>query len=78
MIKVNKGISIPKSASIGTKAKYPFRAMETGDSFLVPSNNPTRAQKHMSSIITYWKGKLPGRTFTTRCVEGGVRIWRTS
>ena len=61
---VEKGIPLPTPRNnIGTMDL--LRAMEVGDSVLFP-NKCTRA------VL----GRLPGKKFTTRSVEGGLRVWR--
>lgn len=72
MFKIEAGLPIPNN-----KTKYPFRSMKVGDSFVILSDNPQGKQRRLYSSIAYWKKALPGRHFVMRCVEGGVRIWRT-
>ena len=55
-------------------ARYPFNQMEVGDSFFVPEGANTPRQ-NTSSAASYAGHRL-GRKFTTRLVDGGVRVWR--
>lgn len=69
MYKIEKGVPAPE----GKESKYPFRAMEVGDSFFVPGGNGNR----VSSSATM-AGKRTARKFMLRCVDGGVRVWRVA
>lgn len=64
-IEIEKGISAPSQ-----RGKYPFTAMEVGDSFFVPGVTTSKlvnaAQAHRSN----------GRKYTTRTENGGARVWR--
>ena len=51
---------------------YGFCAMEPGDSFLVPE--PERWNSVRVAASAY--GKRHGQNWTTRKVEGGLRVWR--
>jgi len=62
---------------------YPWDKMEVGDSFIFQCN-PEDKQKISVTLstdarsYTYRNQKqMRGRTFTTRQVDCGVRIWRT-
>ena len=55
--------------------KYPFRDMEIGDSFLVPCVDD-RAAKIDRSKISGAAWYLRPKKFSTRRVEGGIRVWR--
>jgi len=68
-IRVEKGVPMP-SANV---AKYPWRQMEIGDSFLFPedvsgdtaSNNAAAASK-----------RLAPKRFSVRKTQDGYRCWR--
>lgn len=65
--KIERGVSIPPDRR--GAAIYPFGEMAPGDSFLAPNGaNAIRA--------AHGYGKRHGQRFTSRKVEGGVRIWR--
>lgn len=86
-IVIESGIPIPKC---GRPEKdsclYPVRKLELGQSFLVPDIVGVRTQLRVSAIVSaatrrhYMEivdGKeVKTRAFTTRKVEGGVRVWR--
>jgi hypothetical protein len=77
IMKIDKGIPLPsrgESNTRGAASKYPFRQMEVGDSFFIPSGNPKKLQSHMYQTYRRYKPMK----FATRMVEGGVRIWRTA
>jgi hypothetical protein len=75
--KIDKGIPLPsrgESNRRGAGSKYPWRSMEVGDSFLIPSDDPKKLQRRMYQNYRRYKPMK----FETRMVEGGVRIWRTA
>lgn len=57
------------------KSKYPFAAMEVGQSFLVGSD--VKPSTVRSAIGAFMKG-YPQRRFAVRVVEGGTRVWRVA
>ena len=71
LVKIDKNVPAPPPSH----SKYPWDAMEVGDSFFT-----TAAQGGMSSLIAR-QGSKRGWKFTTRQVtENGVkgcRVWRT-
>jgi len=69
---IDKGIPVPKLVGTGRRNKYPFDAMEVGDSFLV-----TGLKGKTISRICCYHGKRLSRKFASRTVDGGVRVWRT-
>jgi hypothetical protein len=69
---IEKGIPVPKQVGAGRKNKYPFDAMEVGDSFFIKDGKVKTLSR---SCGTY--GKRLERKFTSRTVEGGARVWRT-
>lgn len=74
MIPIDKGIPIPRRKRGGRGPRrpiYPWDSMEIGDSFLAEG----LTQIHMTAVCAYAARKF-GARFTTRKVEGGVRIWR--
>ena len=70
---VEKGVPLPARKNGDRATKYPFMRMEVGDSFLIPCQGEEcrKAQMRVS-------GRKPtkGKKFTTRMVEGGIRVWR--
>lgn len=68
-IEIEKGLPIPAKRP-GPMSKYPFSAMEIGDSFFVA----TSRQSLSKSVHT--ARKRLGRRFTCRAEPGGYRVWR--
>lgn len=70
---IDKGIPIPaKCRGNRNAAKYPFRDLALGDSFVIAAKVQT-----VSSICAYWRRTL-GHRYTMRASESGVRVWRTA
>lgn len=63
---IKKNVPIPSFPN-----KYPWEALEIGDSFFVNGKRATL----LSSAKGHTERKT-GRKFTTRSVEGGCRVWR--
>ncbi len=82
MFEIEKGVPIPAARPAGKggrDSKYPFRELETGDSFVVPINgDAAEARRLRVNLMTRCNkyGKSMGRRFTTRLVPEGVRVWR--
>jgi len=55
----------------GKAFKYPFHKLEVGESFYVENLQ----SRNLGGSVTY-ASKVLGRKFTTRSMEGGVRVWR--
>lgn len=64
---IEKGVPIRGN----TPRRYPLREMEVHDSFFVPNKTPGG----LSSSLRHAR-QVTGYRFTTRTVEGGVRVWR--
>lgn len=69
---IEKGVPIPPKGG-GRPIVYPFAEMDVGDSVLITN----KTQAHASATSNKVGGRL-GRKFTTRKVEGGIRVWRVS
>lgn len=67
--KIERGIPVPSAR--GALIKYPWAEMEVGDSLFFPAGN----HPSVSAISGQWATRH-GRKFTTRKVDGGVRVWR--
>ena len=65
---IEKGIPVPTN---GRRAKWPWKDMEIGDSFLIPDAKQKNVQP-MASIA----GSRLSRRFIARQADGGVRVWR--
>lgn len=66
---IEKGIQGP---IIRVRRFYPYNEMEVGDSFFVPGAKIS----HVTACSTYHARHNPGKRFTARTMEGGVRVWR--
>lgn len=63
------------------RSKYPLDRLLPGDSFFVPTEpgcTVQRVRTRVAVAVNQFKktGGAPGRTFTLRIVDGGVRVWR--
>lgn len=67
--KIEKNIPIPDKLF---QSKYPYAKMEIGDSFLIKTSK-TIEQTNSS---TSYAAKRLNMKFTSRTVDGGIRIWR--
>lgn len=87
-VTIDKGIPIPPVKRDGRKGRYgkyrryPWAAMDVGDSFAIPiAEDAVRAQGRMSGVLMDRRRRYPER-FTVRVVEenGGrfIRVWRVS
>jgi hypothetical protein len=59
--------------------KYPWPAMQPGDSFLVPLARPDVGVKNRTQAAATSYGKRTGTMFVTRWIDGppcGYRVWR--
>ncbi len=78
---VERGIEIPKRnwGRPGYTREYMSRAdlMEVSDSFHISttSENHRRTQ---ACVLAALRRQRSGKKFTTRTVEGGIRVWRVS
>lgn len=69
---IEKGIAIPEAELVG-KEMYPFGRMEVGDSIFLPGMNSSSS----ACVSARQIARRQGKKFTTRKIDGGVRIWRT-
>jgi hypothetical protein len=69
-IKVEKNIPIPPRGPRGCY-KYPFDAMDVGDSFFVKGG----VYKTLSASVRSAAHRM-GRKFTCRVYDDGIRVWR--
>jgi len=75
-IMLEKGIPVPVRSS-AVAAKYPWKEMQVGDSFVVPREGDEPMQltrERANKAVTF--AKKYGMTFCQRTVETGIRIWR--
>jgi len=71
--KIEKGVLLPTESLRGAP-KYPWSQLEVGDSFFVKGGN----LNVISSSARLWGKRNNGARFTTRTVDGGVRVWRVA
>jgi hypothetical protein len=77
VITIDRDIPIPSNYQVGQPAKYPFRAMEIGDSFFVAGKKTGM----ISGSIQGHRKRYGGRFVTRTVVEDGVmgvRVWRAA
>lgn len=58
-------------------AKYPFKHMKVGDSFLYSEDPAPKYYKLADQSIRYWNRKFPERKFEMRRYNQTIRVWRT-
>lgn len=72
---------IPMPTRQGGRAgsKYPFAALDVGESFLVPhgADKEVSVGTLRSSLSAFKRRNPDSGKFSVRTVEGGVRVWRT-
>ena len=76
MYTIEKGIPIPAPAG-GRPAVYPLEGMDVGDSFFIPLPEGKKPQGTQSGVARAAR-RFADKTFSSRKVEGGIRIWRTA
>lgn len=70
---IEKDVPLQRAHKI--KAIYPLDDMSVGDSFLVPGG----VQGVVSgALVRRTKTGPKGRRYTTRIVDGGIRVWRVA
>lgn len=73
---IDAGIPIPPPGNGGGRLpRYPLRAMEVGDSFLV--TDPSISQRQLGSRLANF-GRETGRKFSQRRTSEGIRVWRVA
>lgn len=77
LVKVERGVPMPgANSSKGENARTwdaTLARLETGDSFALPLAAKASAGKYLAR-----HAKATGRTYATRTVDSGLRIWRTA
>lgn len=76
MIRIAKGLPMPNRGGRPANARFPWHAMEVGDSFLVKTAEEAQSASRAARIFADYHGI----TFKTslRTVRGGFRIWRVA
>lgn len=84
-IAIDAGIPVPPPSNGGRAPKYPFAAMNVGDSFAIPltglmhEKGGDLAYNRLKGASVRWKNKHGGEyRIRTRREEGVVRCWRVS
>jgi hypothetical protein len=82
MFQIETNVPVPAVANRGATASvYPLADMYVGDSFLVPLEPITLAdRRRVSAAVTGFakRHKAKGLKFSVRSVEGGLRVWRVA
>lgn len=75
-IRIEKGIPVP----VKCKTKYPLLEMEIGDSFFIEAAQTKQAYSEQAFVCADARRLRdrvnPALRYTTRRVNGGVRVWR--
>jgi hypothetical protein len=80
---IEKGVPIPSDGKQTQGFSAMLRAMEVGDSFVVPYDAPGMAKSagvatNVASRAAQFARANPGFKFVTRTVDGGTRVWRVA
>lgn len=83
-VKIDKGVPMPSNLGRrGWASKYPWHAMEVGDSIAVPIPTDAKTRIRARAKMAWYAcayGKRQGKKFAGKtCVEGDVlvyRVWR--
>ena len=79
MIEIESGIPIPATKRPGgRRSTYPFADLDVGQSFFVP-NQPGKTNRQLIMAISGAAQHITRKTghrFTSRTLEGGIRVWR--
>jgi hypothetical protein len=78
MIAIEKNIPMPPSSN--TSARYPWRQMQVGDSFLVEGDAAAKLRNRLSVVASHAQKRMrEGQRFAVRIVApNAVRVWRAS
>lgn len=71
LITIDKGVPIPTD-TCSVRKKYPWKKMEVGDSFLLP----TADKRSVHSLASQTSLRHSPRKFIARKTKDGYRIWR--
>ena len=72
-IKIEKEVQAPPPFKYH---RYPFKGMAIGDSFMVSYDDMPLSGTQSVRTAAYHAGKRIGAKFTSKHVDGGVRVWR--
>lgn len=80
MYQIEKGIPLPPRSRSSGYSKYPFADMQLGDSFVIslnPGESIDQLRFRANSALAKAR-KTTNAQFSSRTVDGGIRIWRTA
>lgn len=77
MISIQKNVPIPPAPARAVFSKYPWRALDIGESFLAKTGSLKATYRNMHSLARNAGIRL-GKTFVVRRTPEGVRVWRTA
>lgn len=60
----------------GNKTKYPWAEMKVGDSFFIDGYSYKKQSSLIQTAKAWCLRNAPNRTFTTRKINNGVRVYR--
>lgn len=78
---VESGVPLPESPHArGRQPIYPWRDLNVGESFFVPCKEGEGPRILIRRITptAYKAGRKLGKTFTSRSMPDGVRVWRVA
>lgn len=73
MIVIEQNVPLPGKDGLHPNTKYPFRAMNVGESFLVADRSANTMR-----VISRHHAMKTGYEFKVRKAGDGARIWRTA
>ena len=75
---IEEDVPMPKRQGGRTGSKYPFAALDVGQSFMVPDTQDKEVNVGtLRSALGAFKKRNPDSgKFSVRSVDGGVRVWR--
>ena len=75
---IENGIPIPEEhpRGSGRKSRYPFRQLQVGDSFFVPSRHKQFSHERQLCTAFHKAREIHGYNLQWRAVPDGFRIWR--
>ena len=79
MPKVENDVAVPDTLGRygGMPLRYPWPEMKVTNSFLIKCGPDDTSKINAARSAAAGYGKKHNMKFTTRLVEGGLRIWRT-
>lgn len=75
-VAIDADVPMPEGSGRGGNAKYPWKEMEIGNSFWVPSVNLKSWQTACVKAGKQYERKFIARKFTGPEGQDGIRVWR--